>query len=168
MTRALRALALLLAVQLSGCATPRLAAGQEVHGERDVFTAPGVVLVWAVLRTPAEEDTQVVIRVALSADAYSYVRMWGVDPFSGERRVMAPGGRVAGMAHLLTPRRTFADHPRREIRLYRTEKEWTAETPALTIYYLGVPDTTPEFATESALAAYLADAVSRAASTSTR
>ena len=146
--------ALMLAAQLG--------AGPETHGERDVFTAPGVVLVWAVLRTPVEADTQVVIRVVLTAGTYAYVRLDGIDPFSGERRVMAPGGRVRGMAHLTTPRRTFADHPRREIRLYRTESEWKADVPALTIYYLGLPDTTPEFVSEPDLAAYLADAVARA------
>ena len=156
------ALALLLAAQ------PGPGVGSEVHGERDVFTAPGVVLAWAVLRAPAEEDTQVVIRVVLTAPTYAYVRVWGVDPFTGERRVMTPGGRVAGMVHLMTPRRTFVDHPRREIRLYRTEEEWKADRPALTIYYLGVPDTTPEFVTEAALAKYLADAITRAAATSPR
>ena len=50
----------------------------------------------------------------------------------------------------------------REIRLYRTESEWKADVPALTIYYLGVPDTTPEFVSEPDLATYLADAVARA------
>jgi len=145
-------LALVLAAQL----------GPEIHGERDLFTAPGLILAWAVLRAPVEEETQVVVRVVLTDETYGYVRMWGVDPFSGERRVMAPGGRVRGMVHLITARRTFVDHPRREIRLYRTEQEWRADVPALTIYYLGVPDTTPELVSEAALAAYLADAVTRA------
>jgi hypothetical protein len=75
---------------------------------------------------------------------------------------MTPGGRVGGTVHLMTPRRTFQDHPRREIRLYRTESDWESDVPALTIYYLGVPDTTPEFGSESALAAYLSSAVARA------
>ena len=154
--------ALLIAAQLSVGPLVALGAGPEIHGERDVFTAPGVVLVWAVLRTPVEEDTQVVIRVVLTEGTYAYVRLYGVDPFSGDRRVMTPGGRVGGMVHLTTPRRTFADHPRREIRLYRTESEWTNDMPALTIYYLGVPDTTPEFASEAALAGYLAEATARA------
>ena len=148
--------ALLLAAQLP------LAAGPEVHGERDIFTAPGVVLVWAVLRAPVDEETQVVIRVVLTERTYAYVRVYGVDPFSGDRRVMTPGGHVAGMVHVMTARRTFADHPRREIRLYRTEAEWKADAPVLTIYYLGVPDTTPEFSSEAALATYFAEAVARA------
>jgi hypothetical protein len=153
-------LALVLAAQLP------LGAGPEIHGERDVFSAPGVTLVWAVLRAPLEEETQVVIRVDLRAGLftgpYAWVRLYGIDPFSGERRLMTPGGRVSGPVDLRTSRRTFADHPRREIRLYRSEEEWNADVPALTIYYLGVPDTTPEFVSEPALAAYLADAVGRA------
>jgi len=154
--------ALLVAAQLTLGAQAPMGAGLELHGERDVFTAPGVVLAWAVLRAPVEEETQVVMRLVLTAGTYAYVRVYGVDPFSGDRRVMTPGGHVGGMVHLITPRRTFADHPRREIRLYRTETEWKADVPALTIYYLGVPDTTPEFASEAALAEYLAGAVARA------
>ena len=34
--------------------------------------------------------------------------------------------------------------------------------PALMVYYLGVPDTTPEFASEAGLRAYLDDAVAKA------
>ena len=153
--------ALLLAAQLP------LEAGPEVHGERDAFSGPGVALVWAVLRGPLDEATQVVIRVVLTATAgspspYAYVRLYGGDPFSGERRVMAPGGRVPGTADLRTPRSTFADFPRREIRLYRTPEAWSADVPALTIYYLGLPDTTPEFVSEPALEAYLDGAAARA------
>ena len=39
--------------------------------------------------------------------------------------------------------------------LYATESEWRARKPALTVYYLGVPDTTPEFTSQAALDAYL-------------
>ena len=153
--------ALLLAAQLP------LGAGPEVHGERDVFAGPGVALVWAVLRGPSDEATQVVIRVVLAATVagpspYAYVRLYGIDPFSGARHVMLPGGQVPTTADLRTPRSTFADFPRREIRLYRTQEAWSADVPALTVYYLGVPDTTPEFVAEPALTAYLDGAAHRA------
>ena len=36
-----------------------------------------------------------------------------------------------------------------------------ADTPRLVVYFLGVPDTTPEFATEANLSAYLADRIAR-------
>ena len=39
-------------------------------------------------------------------------------------------------------------------------EDWRARRPALTVYYLGVPDTTPEFASEDRLFAYLATASS--------
>lgn len=155
-------LALLLAAQLSHGAPLPLGAGPEVHGERDAFSTNGVSLAWAVLRAPVEEETQVVIRLGLSASPYYYVRMYGVDPFSGERRLMAPGGlRSHQTVDLRTPRHTFAGFPRREIRLYRTDEEWKADVPALTIFYLGVPDTTPEFVSEPALATYLDGALRR-------
>ena len=40
---------------------------------------------------------------------------------------------------------------------------WTAVTvvPLLTVYYLGVPDTTPEFPTQHALGRYLTDRLTR-------
>ena len=38
----------------------------------------------------------------------------------------------------------------------RTEGDWRTGRFALTVYYLGVPDTTPEFTTEAALEQYLA------------
>ena len=53
-----------------------------------------------------------------------------------------------------SPRAGFSDFPRREIHLYASEADWRARRPALTVYYLGVPDT-PEFSSEAALNAYL-------------
>jgi hypothetical protein len=46
--------------------------------------------------------------------------------------------------------------PRREIHLYASQADWRIGGLGLTVYYLGVPDTTPEFTTEAALEAYLA------------
>jgi len=50
------------------------------------------------------------------------------------------------------PRASFADLPRREIHLYASAVDWRAGRRGLTVYYLGVPDTT----TEAALETYLA------------
>jgi hypothetical protein len=49
-----------------------------------------------------------------------------------------------------------ADLPRREIHLDAGEGDWRARRPSLTVYYLGVPDTTPEFTSEAAREASLA------------
>jgi len=139
-----------------------LGAGPQVHGEGAVFRGPGVVVVWGVLRAPAEDDTAIVIRLALADARYAYMRVDAVDPFTGTRRPVEPGGPTRATVDVRSRRPTFADFPRREIRLYRTAEAWRADDPALTIYYLGVPDTTPEFTSAAGLLGYLADAVARA------
>ena len=73
----------------------------------------------------------------------------------------ADGHPLGEQLEVRIPRATFAEFPRREIRFYRTEADWQAKRPALTIFYLGVPDTTPEFLSEAALDAYLTDALTR-------
>jgi hypothetical protein len=144
-------------------ASPTLAQAQGtvIHGADSVFAGEGIVLAWAVLRAPTEAETQVVIRIVPIGDAYRYVSVDAVDPFSGERRRVLPARPLGAELEVRSPRATFADLPRREIRLYRTADEWRAGTAALTVYYLGVPDTTPEFTSEAALAAYLASALAK-------
>ncbi len=60
-----------------------------------------------------------------------------------------------------SPRRRFADYPRTEVKLYGTPRPAPAEAPALTIFYLGVPDTAPEFTSEARLRAYLDERILR-------
>lgn len=130
--------------------------GTEVHGEDSVFAGHGVTIAWGVLRAAAEAETQVVIRVVAPGGAYTHLDVEAVDPFTHARRAVVGGLRVEAAVEVRMPRASFADFPRREIRL------WRAGRPALTVYYLGVPDTTPEFASEAGLRAYLDDAVAKA------
>jgi hypothetical protein len=133
---------------------------REVHGESSVFATTGVVIVWGILRGATEEQTQVVITILVDANTYTHIGVDEVDPFSNARRsaTWAPGVLTPPETEVevRSPRSTFSDFPRREIRLYR------AGLPAATIYYLGVPDTTPEFTSEAALIAYLTAAVTKA------
>ncbi|HET7875092.1 MAG TPA: hypothetical protein VFN71_06160, partial [Methylomirabilota bacterium] len=64
-------------------------------------------------------------------------------------------------ADIRSPRASFGSYPRREIHLYRSAVDMRAHKPALTIYYLGVPDTTPEFKTKDGLESYFAVAIGR-------
>ena len=153
-----------LAVALILLACPRLATGQarEVHGEDSVFAGHGVAIAWGVLRAAAEERTAVVLRIAPTGEAAAYVSVEAVDPFTRERRPVLSGAPLTGPVEARSPRQMFGDFPRREIHLYRTADDWRAGRPSVTIYYLGVPDTTPEFVAEAALATYLADALAKA------
>jgi hypothetical protein len=137
-------------------ALPLMAQGEAVHGADSVFASPGLSIVWAVLRAPAEEQTVVVTRVSNPEGRYVYLRVEGVNPFTGRRTAIVEGVPLGARADVKSPRAGFADFPRREIHLYATEAEWRARKPSLTVYYLGVPDTTPEFTSQAALDAYLA------------
>lgn len=138
-------------------------AGPAVHGADAVFAGPGLAIAWAVLRTPDEAGTLVVIRVVALDPGYRSVAVEGVDPFTGARRRVLPREALRGALDVRSPRALFGDWPRREIQLYRETPAELAGPPALTVYYLGVPDTTPEFRSEADLQAYLADAIARVA-----
>ena len=148
---------ILIALLLLLLAPPESRA-ETVHGADSVFLAPGIGIAWGVLRAPTEEETVVVTRISNPMARYAYLRVEGVNPFTGRRTAVAEGVPLGARTDVKSPRAGFADFPRREIHLYATEAEWRARKPSLTVYYLGVPDTTPEFTSQAALDAYLAGA----------
>lgn len=116
---------------------------REVHGSADVFALPGIALAWGVLRAPREQDTAVVLRVEPDTGAYAWVEIVGRDPFTQAQAILFPATEVAGAFDVKVPRARFADYPRTELRLWPRERAPPA-APALSIYFAGVPDTTPE------------------------
>jgi hypothetical protein len=151
-------IALLALPLLAPLLVPVWAQAETVHGGDSVFLSPGIGIAWGVLRAPTEEETVVVIRVSNPMARYAYLRVEGVNPFTGRRTAVVEGVPLGECADVKSPRAGFAGFPRREIHLYATEREWRARKPTLTVYYLGVPDTTPEFTSQAALDAYLAGA----------
>ena len=150
---AARCLALALLVM---AASAPVQAQDVVHGADSLFVTSAVKIAWAVQKGASEDATTVVIRVVNSAGAYRHVRLVGVDPFSKSRKVLLPVRPLAGQIDLSVPRSGFAEYPSCEIHFYRGDATPADETPSLTVYYLGVPDTTPEFPTAQAAEAYLA------------
>ena len=126
-----------------------------VHGADSLFVAPDVAIVWAVLKQPASDHATVWLRIVNRTRKFSHVSVDGVDPFSKKRVVIEPGIALAAEVVLASDRDSFSDSPSREVHLYGTESDWRAARPLLTIYYLGVPDTTPEFSNRAAMDAYL-------------
>ena len=149
-------LALLALPLLAPVLAPAWAHAETVHGADSVFLSPGIGIAWGVLRGETEEETVVVTHVSNPMARYAYLRVEGVNPFTGRRTAIVEGVPLGKRADVRSPRSGFADFPRREIHLYASEADWRARKPALTVYYLGVPDTTPEFTSEAALDAYLA------------
>ena len=126
-----------------------------IHGESSEFAHPTLKLVWAVQRGATEDATTVVIRLVNSAGAYRTVRVDGVDPFTKDRVQLVTARDLGAMADLRILRSRFAAHPSAEIHLYRSAADERENRPALTVFYLGVPDTTPEFADAQRMEAYL-------------
>ena len=156
--RLARIAAIVLATAVAGA--PAWSA-QEVHGTSDAFAGHGVAIAWGVLRGASEDSTAVVLRVAVEPGRFAQVGADGVDPFTKERRTLArPAPPEAGISELNAARKHFADFPRTELLLFEA-KTPPSTTPDLVIYYLGVPDTTPEFPTRSALDAYLTDRIAK-------
>lgn len=133
----------------------------EVHGMADAFAAPGVALAWGVLRGADEATTTVVIRVVTEASAFSAAALAGIDPFTQRSAVLLPLSPTAGGISARVPRVHFAEFPRTEIRLHGATPAGPSTVPTLVVFFLGVPDTTPEFASAAALEAYLADRIVR-------
>lgn len=67
---------------------------------------------------------------------------------------------LGNLLDIRTLRGTFADLPRREIHFY-TANDQHAQRPRLTVYFMGLPDTTPEFASEAALGKYLEETLAK-------
>ena len=147
-----------LVVSVAGAQT----AGREVHGYSDVFVEPEVAIAWGVLRGKDDSGTQVVVRIDADPRVYALVSVTGLDPFTPLRRVLLAPAPLRPGFEFISPRPRFVDYPRTDILLYATPAAAEANTPALTIYYLGVPDTTPEFATEAQLEDYLSKRIESA------
>jgi len=135
-----------------------LLAGEMVHGENSEFAGHGVAMAWAILKAPVEEQSQVVVRIVRLEPSYASLSIEGVDPFDQRRQEVLGRTTMGEVFETRVARGTFAEFTRREFHFYTAQDE-QARVPSLTVYYMGVPDTAPEFLAESALSAYLTDAL---------
>jgi hypothetical protein len=140
----------LIAALLASPAT----AQQVVHGENSIFTSPAVKLAWAVTRGASEAETLVIVRVIAEA-TYRAIRVDGVDPFTKDRKAFVAARPLESKTDLSIPRAEFADHPSTEFHFFNSMDDAAVNRVALTIFYLGVPDTTPEFPGQREAEAYL-------------
>jgi hypothetical protein len=145
-----------VAVRASAAEAPR-----EVHGMADAFAAAGVAIAWGVVRGASETATIVAIRLVTDTALYPWVAVEGSDPFTQRQHPLLQPMSSAGVIDVRSPRAHFADFPRTELRFYDSAAEAQSGVPKLVVFYLGVPDTTPEFATEDKLDAYLTDRIAR-------
>ncbi|HWZ71848.1 MAG TPA: hypothetical protein VN326_10290 [Casimicrobiaceae bacterium] len=158
------ALALLAGLVLASAAVVYgTEAPREVHGISDASATPGVAMAWGIVRGASETATVVVARIVTDPARYPWLAVTGSDPFTHRTGPLLAATRSAGVIEVRSPRPRFAELPRTEFRFYESAAAAQQDTPALVVFFLGVPDTTPEFATEDKLQAYLGDRVARLA-----
>lgn len=149
--------ALCCSVAVAGAQAPR-----EIHGSHDAYAARGIALAWGVLRGADEATTAIIVRIVVDPDRYPWLAVTAIDPFSKGTQTVQRPVQVAGPFDLRIPRPQFADYPRTEFRLFDSAAHATADAPQIVVYYLGVPDTTPEFADAAKLDASLSERIARA------
>ena len=132
-----------------------------IHGSADAFRAPGIAMAWAIERGKDEATTAIVVRVVADRATYGWVEVRGVDPFTQAEQPILAGRAIGESLDVRIARPRFADTPRTEWRFYASEAAVSAGPAALTVYYVGVPDTTPEFADSAKLQAFLAARTAR-------
>jgi hypothetical protein len=148
--------AAMLASALLALAPHSAIPAETVHGANSVFVAPSVKLAWAMQRGATEEQTRVVVRVVNTVAAYKSIRLIGVHPFSKSQKVLVPTQAFGAEIDLSVPRSGFSEFPSSEIHLFKSDAAAATGEPDMIVYYLGVPDTTPEFATAPQVGDYLA------------
>lgn len=158
-----RLVALVLIAVAAGVVLPLRAAEppREMHGMSDVFAAPGIALAWGILRGANEAATIVVLRVLADPAVFPAVAAIGTDPFTQRTISVLAATPNSGKIDVQVPRAQFADYPRTDLKFYESSAAARSDAPKAVVYFLGVPDTTPEFASDAALDAYLVDRLAR-------
>lgn len=142
----------LTALASLGLTTVSLAA-ESLHGADALFRGGGLTIAWAVARERDEDKTAVVLAIADPDRRYDGVEVIGIDPFADKTETLTPRAPLDRASEIRLPRNRFAELPRTELRFY------ARGALATTIYYLGVPDTTPEFPDLDRARRYLAQTV---------
>ena len=132
----------------------------EIHGENSSFAGHGILMAWGILKATIEDQSQVVVRIVPVEPAYTHLRVDGVDPFTQNRQEVVSARPLGQGAEVRSPRGSFAEFTRREFHFF-TADDWRAERPSLTVYFMGVPDTSPEFLAEAPLSAYLVETIAK-------
>ena len=134
---------------------PVLGRAEEVPGGDAVFVGRGVAISWGVVRGPDEARTMVVVRIERldPAAPWRLASIEAVDPFTREREWvrLALDLRASGVVTVEMPREGFLAKPTRRILFYADAAAVQANRPGLTVFYVSIPDTVPEFASRAEL-----------------
>jgi len=139
-------------------------AQMEFHGADSFFEKEGIVILWAILKGSTEEDSWVYMKIIQTGQRPVSFQSFGVeavDPFSNEKAWVVKGETLKKENSVKSIRVSFREKTARRVYFYETSEGFPRAKPAMTVYYLGVPDTAPEFMTERDLEDYFEKAFVR-------
>ncbi len=141
---------------------PQAYRGSEYHGADSVFERDGIIILWAVLKGQDEASSQVCMKILHPArNRFKIFSVEAVDPFSKEKEWVVKGNKLEKENFVRSSRASFGDKTARRIFFYRTKEAYDREKPDMTVYYLGVPDTSPEVLSEKEMNDYFEKALER-------
>jgi hypothetical protein len=134
----------------------------EFHGADSAFEREGITILWAILKGPTEESSWVYIKIVNSGkNPFQTFSVEAVDPFSKEKEWVVKGEKLEEENVVKGVRSSFKDKTARRILFYRSTEAFERENPDMAIYYLGVPDTSPEVLSEKEMENYFEKAIER-------
>jgi hypothetical protein len=135
---------------------------REFHGADSVFEKDGITILWAILKGPTEESSWVHIKIINSGkNPFQIFSVEAVDPFSKEKEWVVKGKKLEKENLVRSNRASFREKTGRKIFFYRSTEAFEQENPDMIVYYLGVPDTSPEVLSEKGIEDYFQKAQER-------
>jgi len=135
---------------------------REFHGADSVFEKDGITILWAILKGPTEESSWVHIKIINSGkNPFRIFSVEAIDPFSKEKEWVVKGEELKKENSVKSLRSSFRDKTSRRILFYRNRQAFEKEDPDMAVYYLGVPDTSPEVLSEKEMEDYFKKAQER-------
>jgi hypothetical protein len=141
---------------------PPLFGQNEFHGADSVFESEGITILWAILKGPTEESSWVYIKIVNSGkNPFQIFSVEAVDPFTKEKEWVIKRKKLEKENLLRSNRTSFRNKTARRILFYRSTEAFEKENPDMAVYYLGVPDTSPEVLSEKEMEDYFEKAQER-------
>ncbi len=135
---------------------------KEFHGADSAFEREGITILWAIFKGPTEESSWVYIKIVNSGKSlFQIFSVEAVDPFSKEKEWVVKGKKLKKENLIRSNRTSFRDKTARRILFYQSMEAFEKENPDMTVYYLGVPDTSPEVLSEKEMENYFEKALER-------
>jgi len=136
------------------------------HGADTVFQAEGIAIFWAILKGEDDEHSLVFINIVSTGKTASPFRKFSLqamDPFSKEKKWVFTDKALKKNNLIKLNRASFRNLMERRFFFYKKDEPALDSRPEMTVYYMSIPDTAPEFLNESDLLSYFQEAMARLA-----